>query len=176
MGAEEFGGPALVLGSVRGRRSFGATADGRLTGVFHTQVWHPGENLARCRHDGGVVERRPDGRIVVRTPSAREIGAEHGLGGCTCGFYAYYSQDPYATTRRLSGVVEGYGRVVLGAAGFRCEKARILALLLPDDRAAVDRAQLDLARIRAAYPDVQFFAHKEDMLAACPPTPHGPEL
>lgn len=176
MAAEEFGGPALVLGSVRGRRSFGTTTDGHLTGVFHTQVWRPGENRAWCRHDGGVVERRPDGRIVVSTASAREIGTAHGLGGCTCGFYAYYQQDPYTTHRRLSGVVEGYGRVVLGTAGFRAEKARILALLLPGDRAAVDQVEVDVARVRARYPDVQFFDDVEEMLSACPPTPAGPEL
>ncbi|WP_341359966.1 hypothetical protein V5H98_01500 [Georgenia sp. M64] len=195
MEADEFGGPALVLGSVRGRRSFGVRADGHLTGVFHTQVWHPGENLARCRRDGGVVERRPDGRIVVRTSSSREIGTGHGLGGCTCGFYAYYQQDPYTAHRRLSGVVEGYGRVVLGTAGFRAEKARILALLLPaepafdvrgpgapgqpvhlDDVEPVERREADVTRIRSTYRDVAFFAREDDMLAAYPPTERGPEV
>lgn len=131
MEPEEFGGPALVLGSVRGRRSFGVTAGGLLTGLYYSQVWHPGENRASCLHDGGVVVRLPDGRITVRAASGREIGTGHGLQGCTCGFYAYYREDPYSTSRRISGVIEGYGRVVLGTAGFRAEKARILALLVP---------------------------------------------
>lgn len=175
MEAEEFSGPALVLGSVRGRRSFGATAMGHLTGVFHTQVWEPGENRAQCRHDGGVVEQRPDGRIVVRTSSVREIGTTHGLAGCTCGFYAYYRQDPYTTPGRLSGIVEGYGRVVLGTAGFRSEKARILALLLPEP-AGLGLATIDVTRVRESYPDVPFFSCEEDMLAGCPPTLDGPQL
>ena len=226
MELEEFGGPALVLGSVRGRRSFGVTADGRLTGLYYSQVWRPGENRASCLHDGGVVVRLPDGRITVRAASGREIGTAHGLQGCTCGFYAYYREDPYSTSRRISGVVEGYGRVVLGTAGFRAEKARILALLVPgtapgsgtvaasdpdnasapgwdagasldaevptapgwraprepsgraplDGATRAEDAPVDVARIRAAYPEVAFFAREEDMLAACPPTVNGPEI
>ncbi|GAA4286549.1 hypothetical protein [Georgenia daeguensis] len=226
MAPEEFGGPALVLGSVRGRRSFGVTADGRLTGLYYSQVWHPGENRASCLHDGGVVVRLPDGRITVRAASEREIGAGHGLQGCTCGFYAYYREDPYSTSRRISGVVEGYGRVVLGTAGFRAERARILALLVPGTASgpgadarprpgnisgpgwdaggsrdpdvptatgrraprepsgrepfsgatSAEEAPVDVARIRAAYPEVAFFDRAEDMLAACPPTVNGPEI
>jgi hypothetical protein len=201
MEPEEFEGPALVLGSVRGRRSFGVTADGRLTGLYYNQVWQAGENVAACHHDDGVVVRRPDGGIVVRWSSSREIGAGHGLQGCTCGFYAYYREDPYSRARRISGVVEGYGRVILGTAGFRCEKARILALLLPDAHSGagepapewrrpddptgqlpldgvtpVETTEVEVTSIRAAYPDVAFFAREEDMLAAHPPTINGPEI
>jgi hypothetical protein len=166
MELEEFQGPALVLGSVRGRRSFGVTAEGHLTGLFYSQVWHPGENRASCLHDGGIVVRRPDGGIGVTWSSAREIGAGHGLQGCTCGFYAYYREDPFSTSRRISGIVEGYGRVVLGTGGFRCEKARVLALLRPPAP----------GEIRANYPDVVVFDREEEMLAVFPPTPDGPEL
>ncbi|TRW43636.1 hypothetical protein [Georgenia yuyongxinii] len=194
MELQEFHGPALVLGSVRGRRSFGMTTDGHLTGLFYSQVWHPGENRASCLHDGGVVVRRPDGGIGVRWSSAREIGAGHGLQGCTCGFYAYYREDPFASSRRISGIVEGYGRVVLGTGGFRCEKARVLALLRPpaagaDTGAGTDVGDVllaslapdevpavDLVRVRATYPEVVIFDREEDMLAVFPPTADGPEL
>lgn len=184
MDPEEFEGPALVLGAVRGRRSFGVAADGRLTGLYYAQVWHPGENRASCHHDDSVVVRRPDGQISVSWTTTRDIGPGHGLQGCTCGFYAYYHQDPYARAGRVSGVVEGYGRVVLGTAGFRCEKARILGLLVPGvpwpgrapDDGVPSPGVVDAARLGAAYPGVPLFSREEDLLAACPPTPDGPEL
>lgn len=137
-------GPALVLGSVRGRRSFGLAPDGRLTGLYYRQPWGPGENVASCHHDGGVVAELPGGGIAVQGAATRPIGTAHGLAGCTCGFYAYYRADPYARSQRVSGVIEGYGRVVLGTKGFRAERARILALLLPAGAAA------DEATVRAS--------------------------
>lgn len=199
----DFAGPALVLGSVRGRRSFGVLPDGRLTGVFFPQVWQPGENRASCFHEGGVVVREPDGRLAVRGYSARNIGPAHGLQGCTCGFYAYYRGDPYARARRVSGVIEGYGRVVLGTKGFRAQKARVVALLLPELEAAPSsadagrrdagpsapvpldggpaRPDLQLtpeacARLRERYPDVACFVSEDAMLGAFPPTEDGPRL
>lgn len=54
--------------------------------------------------------------------------------GCSCGFYAYHDQahaghelfNPF--NMQAVGVVEGYGRVVLGPLGWRAQKARIIAL------------------------------------------------
>ncbi|KAE8763915.1 hypothetical protein [Georgenia thermotolerans] len=184
----DIAGPALVLGSVRGRRSFCVLPDGRLTGVFFPQVWQPGENRASCFHDGGVVVREPDGRLAVRGYSVRDIGAAHGLQGCTCGFYAYYRADPYARPRRVSGIIEGYGRVVLGTKGFRAQKARLVALVLPEELPGSENAPTDAvpadgrlapgdgARVRERYPDVAVFPREEAMVVAFPPTEDGPTL
>ncbi|MHB1063185.1 MAG: hypothetical protein ACYC1Z_01600 [Georgenia sp.] len=159
-------GPALVLGSVRGRRSFGVLPDGRLTGLYYTQAWAAGENQASCFHEGGVLVELPGGSVAVRGAHSRSIGTTHGLQGCTCGFYAYYRADPYARSGRISGIIEGFGRVVLGTQGFRAEKARILALV----------AGRDLRRTCERYPDVAWFAEERAMLAEFPPTQDGPSL
>lgn len=53
---------------------------------------------------------------------------------CGCGFWAYYGEgldSPYAGQNRIAGVIEGYGRTTLGTKGFRCEKAKIVALMVP---------------------------------------------
>lgn len=56
---------------------------------------------------------------------------------CSCGFYAYHNRaqadqelfNPF--NMHAVGVVEGYGRVVLGPLGWRAQKARIVALATP---------------------------------------------
>jgi hypothetical protein len=85
-------------------------------------------------------------------------------------------------------VIEGYGRIVLGTKGFRAQKARIVALALPEGPSAPDNARAhavpadgplapgDGARIRERYPDVAVFPREEAMLAAFPPTEDGPTL
>lgn len=58
---------------------------------------------------------------------------------CSCGYWAYTDMDmrspflniDYMPTLVL-GVIEGYGRVTVGSKGFRCQKAKIRGLVLPD--------------------------------------------
>lgn len=58
---------------------------------------------------------------------------------CGCGFYAYWdTAAEHRTTPTFAkdgvpicGVIEGWGRTLIGDRGFRCQKARIVALAYP---------------------------------------------
>lgn len=111
-GRGSFDGPELptAFGTVLGFRQFRLSPLGRLLPISNTGfVWKPGENIARCDIRG-------------HTPAQR---------WCMCGFYAYH--DPKyvlytAGSAKVSAIVEAYGRVTIGAQGFRAEKARIKML------------------------------------------------
>ena len=50
---------------------------------------------------------------------------------CGCGFWAYWNFDPHEFhlgEKPVVGIVEGYGKTIRGTRGFRCAKARIVAL------------------------------------------------
>jgi hypothetical protein len=50
---------------------------------------------------------------------------------CGCGFWAYWKFDPHEFhlgEKPVVGIVEGYGKTIRGSRGFRCAKARIVAL------------------------------------------------
>jgi hypothetical protein len=70
---------------------------------------------------------------------------------CACGVYAHL--DPVfepakgVTERRVSGVVLGWGRYVLGSSGWRAEYARIGALVRPAEPAL----RLDVYRAAERY-------------------------
>lgn len=147
----EFGRFELALGTVRGTRSFNVDPDGGLTGVIHRDPWSGDVNHATChrRVPGpcrcGAATSHPMGFGSMMTVSGRNH--TDGCTGespctpdatvptldCRCGFYAYFGADDYAELYRASGVIEGFGRTVVGARGFRAQKARILALYLPPD-------------------------------------------
>ena len=90
---------------------------------------------------------------------------------CQCGFYAYFDdgQNTYfEQDKDVLGVIEAYGQVTVGNRGFKCEKARIVALLIVPDRAFA------LRLVRRNYPDVAIFESKAAMLAEFPLTPQDP--
>lgn len=88
----------------------------------------------------------------------------HTMGECACGFYGYYDgSDDYYKDGYVSGVIEGYGEALIGTRGFRVEKARIVALMIP---AAQDRFANRIAR---NYSGIPLFARFAEMVAAFPP-------
>lgn len=119
----DFDGTPLVAGSLIGIRAFRVRGDGTLTGVAYEVPYEEGENEAKCM-----------------------IGAstwlqQHKMAGlhCSCGFYAYFHKGHSAYLplmdygeRMVTGLIEGYGRCTVGSLGFRAEKAKIIALVLPD--------------------------------------------
>jgi hypothetical protein len=121
-GFEEAG---FAAGSVTGVRWWQLLDPGRRPGeppgpdaVLHgaRDVWVPGENRAVC---GGVFGWQEE--------AAHKAPVED----CGCGFWAYWKQSaasPVGGKCQVLGVVEGYGTTLIGELGFRCEKARILAL------------------------------------------------
>lgn len=82
--------------------------------------WQVGENVAACLN--GSSHRCP---------------AE----SCGCGFWAYNGLGQLARERHCGGhyalgLVKGYGRVLIGTKGFRCEKAALVGLVDTSSRIA----------------------------------------
>lgn len=85
----------------------------------------------------------------------------HSIAECTCGFYGYtYGSNQYHRDDGVTGIIEGFGEVLVGTKGFRCTKAKVLALWTDDDwtRARLAETFLgvgifwDLEQMRNAYP------------------------
>lgn len=184
----------FAVGVVRGVRSFNVDKLGRLRGISYSQIWVPGENEAECRAqavdlyqatqqrlsyyfdsinvNGGVYV--PTQRWITGTneAEARESSKAHSLSDCKHGFYAYYDgSNDYRDADRVSAVIEGYGETVIGTRGFRCMKARIVALQIPET------VKPHIARMVARnYPAVPILETFEQMVSEFPPDSAGNEL
>lgn len=181
----EFTAPEFSIQPVIGARAFDVDKLGRLRGVSHPQIWTPGENEASCRVNedtsyailinaftsayfraagGYVTPSTAPIYYSTATGGAASPKPPHGLVGCSCGFYGYYDgSNDYHKPERVSGVVEGYGEVVIGTRGFRATKARIVALTIPGD---VPFGTAN--RVRHNYRDVPFYDSFEAMVSAYP--------
>lgn len=102
--------------------STGGDGPPRLRSLFHPTVWPPDGPL-------GAVCLRPmiwNGRTGVGHTDVPDAL-------CECGIYAF--REPRfdtlrgATGPKARGVVRGWGRYVLGTSGWRCEFARVVAVL-----------------------------------------------
>jgi hypothetical protein len=93
-----------------------------------------------------------------------ERKARDTLADCSHGFYGYYDgSNDYYKQGYVMGVVEGYGETVIGTRGFRCMKARIVAIRIP--KHVPDRLR---AMILRNYPDVPVFDTFKAMVAEFP--------
>jgi hypothetical protein len=135
---------------------------GLLTGVFGG-VWQPGENVAAC---GGGQGTSPCESDLVPGP------------GCACGFWAYWAlryawRCDYYWRGEVIGVIQGYGRTMIGTRGCRCGKARILGLHVrparPDRQPEGLRPQ-EVAGLLRSYYGVPCYPSLAEMLAAHPLT------
>lgn len=125
-------GYEFAAGSIKGLRGFAVDSLGRLSGVHHSMIWKPGENVAHC---ASATEPDPDHPAEPGTAEA-DVWKRHRPGRCDddahgCGLWAYHDGTAYEAGD-VHGVIEGYGRTTVGTKGFRCEKARIVALCLPE--------------------------------------------
>jgi len=133
----------LVAGSVIGIRAW--RGDGHQlwpVAVQGSAPWQPGENLSRCY----VGQSMPGDRCSNPFCQLCNPEQRHRFeASCTCGFYAVFHPRhvPQGPAYRVNGVIEGYGRVVLGPGGFRASKARVLALC-PADLLPVHSLRPDL--------------------------------
>lgn len=157
-----------VLGTARGVRSFEIDHDGILRGVTYPQPWLEGENIAQCyvtkrREPLDLPSAYSFIASAMMPHSGQYLGNVGGVlfppgldepvlndnyeyddcGGvsktCACGFYAYHKDlESYYSPRRAVGVIEAYGRVILGGKGFRAQKARIVGLVLPTTESDIE--------------------------------------
>jgi hypothetical protein len=126
-----------IVGSVRGYRWWRLSDDEGLLSPWRGPVrWAPGENEASCLARRGIF-----GWKMSRVAHPRGCPAA----GCECGFYALHTIpemnddldraiweiDSATSGGRhglVLGIVGGYGRVLMGTAGWRSRFGRILAL------------------------------------------------
>lgn len=113
------GTTSLAVGTLRGVRGWDVE-NGRLMGVYGYS-WKEGENQATCTRGA-----RYSGEL--KTWVKAKVAARD----CLCGFYAYHSvHNRWVSALKITGVIEGYGLTQIGTEGFRCAKARIVALTVP---------------------------------------------
>ncbi|MFJ2506290.1 hypothetical protein [Microbacterium sp. NPDC087592] len=192
MKMDEFSGTGLMIdpvleevgfavGVVRGVRAFDVDALGRLRGVTYKHIWTPGENEAECRRNRSDAlwaqfsfTLNVRGGLSVGETEKKPIDYDqpHTLSDCKHGFYAYYDgSNDYHDEGRVSAVIEGYGETVIGSRGFRCMKARIVALHIPTS------VKPHTARLVARnYPDIPILESFDQMVSEFPPDSAGNEL
>lgn len=163
----QFSERPLMIGTLTGMRCWKIN---RLTQMLLpcstviNQPWTPGTNNAQCF------------RKLIQ--SAWKMPDDHRFMGvnCTCGFYAYYSDlHVYLNNSTIEGVIEGYGRMVVGTQGFRCERAVVKALVHPQPSAmtmlfpelSTDEKEESLMQLAAKY-NVPVFDSTEEMLTHFP--------
>lgn len=166
-----FSGQGKPEQPVVGLRNWRVDSLFRLTGVVYKQsIWTPGENKAVCLADlkRTVGMLYTAGYMVTQTQT---LPADHDMDNCPHGFYAYYdgSRD-YHDRGDVTGVIQGDGETVVGTKGFRCMKARILAV-----KFASSMPDMVRQRITRLYPDVAVFRSLDQMLAEYPTTAGGLE-
>lgn len=170
-----FHGQTVVPGaSLRGYRSWGIDiVDGSfvLASTAVQYVWRPGELLAECaqsnsqtfqRTDVGVrgcdcsmcTQLRSAGGWPARAEYLRDVHPAP-VADCKCGFYGWYRpDDTRIIPSTIRGSVRASGRIIMGSHGFRAERVKLEALVLPRVLATDHRTRRLLAELRAG--DVHF--------------------
>lgn len=127
-----------VLGTAVGYRLFQiSSADLLLRSlVFSGVSWERGENSARCLFSGDLVvagDRGGHSCVWSRQDSQGQIPGVN----CGCGLYASFDPPqvraeywPRSQVVVVSGVVEAWGRILVGRLGFRAHHARVVGLSL----------------------------------------------
>lgn len=141
---------------LRGLRSFRFEKPDTLTGIAYRLPWEPGENVAVCGHseDAQSYIRSGNPFVALQRPMRRWTGmgydAEHSLMDCTHGFYSLLAPGHHVSSPGyVDGMVEGWGQVVAGPDGFRCQKAKIVALVLPNADGALGTKEEEVQKAKA---------------------------
>lgn len=127
-----------------GGGDFVPSVRGGLRGIFKSQYqWGHATNEALCLR--GATGRGQPVSMVRGKPHALMMPE------CDCGFWSYTNGEHVLSVQGPAalGIIEGWGRCVLGPDGFRAEKARLLALAFPtedeQDAPIIDAAHSVLA-------------------------------
>jgi hypothetical protein len=167
-GAMGFNGNIQVAQN-HGFRGFRYNVDGSFTSLVFDYDWQPGVNRAVCAANTSFSK------------PARECPFPHK--GCSHGFYAYYDEDYYRPgwARELcivNGVINGFGRCVIGDKGYRSEYATVVAFVRPFRIDADFCKRLDLdphqaetwvcEQLERRFPTVPIFDSVEELKAVIP--------
>lgn len=146
---DEFCTRGFVGGSAQGRLMRGS-----LHGVFcNDYVWGSSKNAATCLRPVGWGFGIMGTNFLDKIPAHDQVIEE-----CDCGFWAYTTGEHYISVPGPAalGVVEAWGRIVIGPLGFRASHARILGLTFPDsDKSTSAVSTLErLARVKHPWKNV----------------------
>src|SRR4051812_42677567 len=143
-----------LVGEVRALRTFRVGPDGRLHSLFSPNSWDNGPNTAGCSS--------------LRVLSGGAVSHPAPETSCTCGFYAYGSEQAageYPHAEHVLAVAACWGHVIAGTRGIRAQHGKVEALWLSD------RVPEGLrARIAVRYPSVAVYRDRVAMLTQHPPT------
>lgn len=172
----------FALGSVKGLRSWQIDDKGRLRGITHPAIWLPGDNVAICKAKSRCPKAKSMWEIeysMTPTLGPRALDSKacqaDGCDGlyhptdhtfdpsCECGFWAY-DEAGFEPHGQVTGVIEGFGRTTIGTKGFRCEKARVVALARENNDGALTLSEW--LRLKQLYPDASFHDDVDDMVLA----------
>lgn len=189
----EFSDRDFVAGSLIGTRTWRIDNYGRLAAVTVGAFWTPGVNEAKCLKGeyatGGMLSQMitftlGSGNYLVPSPiytaapaPEPESAPENHMPGslrCQCGYYAYFTEasNPYHVERQgvIEGIVEGYGLVTVGTKGFRAQRARIVALVVPPED-----FMAPMEWVKGNYPEAEVFQDRAEAFRAHPLTVPAPE-
>lgn len=183
----DYDGIDFALGTVRGFRRWKIDVTGVLKPItYYLGAWGPGENQSECNcHPSpeqlSKIEGEPYKEHNARVEAWRDGATFEDM---SCGFYAYFdgkdSNGYGSTDPNISGVIEGYGEVLIGTKGFRAKKARILALAFPAFEGIWRLDEFVVRQLRANYPNIPVFESELAMRAEFPAPPYatiaGPAL
>ena len=139
------------VGELHALRTFRIGPGGVLYPLFGKEAWTDGGNAALCR-----------------LPLEHDVGHEPGHlvpePGCTCGFYAFATEQAageYPHARHVLAVVACWGRIIAGRRGLRAEFGRIEAVWMSET------VPTELASAVALnYPMAMMYSARSEMLDA----------
>lgn len=191
-GAREF---SFAVGSVRGLRQWDFPVSRALNRCLDDDRIPPGPGVLLTPDDPPLLKGVTGGRWTSGVNRAHcnnhkehvppvEFDELHG-GECGCGYWAYWTprdMQDWRSSLPVWGIVEGSGRVLIGEKGFRCQRARILALVPAFSVCPVQRNDprpglrelgeswmavlMDV--LGTLYPEARVFATVRGMLASFP--------
>lgn len=176
----DYDGIDFALGTVRGFRRWKVDVAGTLKPVsyYSSHSWGPGENHAECGCSPSSeqlpkIEGEDWKERNLRVEAWRDTATFEDM---SCGFYAYFdgkdSGGHGSTDPNISGVIEGYGEVLIGTKGFRAKKARIIALAVPAFEGIWRLDEFVIRQLRANYPNIPVFESELAMRAEHPAPPY----
>lgn len=124
--------------------------------------------------NGYTILNNPGMRNAFYEALTTERSPNEHMDLCSCGFYAYFRGQRnlfHDENTPVIGVIEGFGETLIGEKGFRCRKARIVALApYSSSRKRLDRHQRRMIRIRLkeAYPEIPVFRSSKAMYRKFP--------
>jgi len=169
----------LVAGSVIGLRVWRLDDFGELLPLTQKLAapWRPGENESVCLASGlsGPMDQWPCSPWceTCRDAIALRTNGHTFDARCTCGFYGVFRPGHIPARNGpeyvVCGVVEAYGRTVVGPGGFRASRAKVLALTGPPGAVAAYPAST-FRRLSRRWESVPFLPSLDHAMSEFPLT------